>query len=256
MSKIISILNLKGGVGKSISAINIAYILSADHGQRVLLVDNDKQGNTSKFYGAYDPYDRGISDALTVRGYQIRAAIKSTQYERLDVLPANMNLVRANQEILLDVSRAQQTRMRDALAQVAEKYDYIIVDNAPDFGMNVINAIVASNDVMIPIMIDQFAFDGIELILGEIEKLRDFNPGIRIAGGFVTRLQKNNANESGVRYLHMKPLIPMFDTMIRASVSVVESTFKRVPLPLHAKNSLPAKDYRALVSEYLEACMQ
>ena len=109
--RVICIINLKGGVAKTISAINIAYELAERHGMRVLLIDNDKQGNTSKFFRVHSYDAPSVADVLTVKGYNIRDAILPTDHYRLRILPANMNLLRADKEILLDISRPQQTRL-------------------------------------------------------------------------------------------------------------------------------------------------
>ena len=249
--KAISIINLKGGVGKTISAINFAHVLAEVHGARVLLVDNDKQGNTSKFFGLHDYEATSISDVLTVKGFRTAEAIRKTQYERLSVIPANMALLRANKEILLDCSRPQQTRLRKALKEVEADYDYVVIDNAPDLNMSVINALVASHDVLIPIKVDSFAFDGVAQIMEQVEEIKEFNPDIRIAGGFVTMWQRNNVNAQGKAYLEDVDGLPMFDTIIRKTVAVDETTFAGVPILDYNKRSTAARDYVSLVDEYL-----
>lgn len=248
--KIISIINLKGGVAKTVSAINIAHILVAMHEKRVLLIDNDKQGNTSKFFGLYDPESDGLSELLTVRGLDVDNVIRKTAYEGLDIITANMNLLRANKEILMDVSLPQQTRLRKKLEQVKERYDYVIIDNAPDLNMTVVNALVASNDVLIPIKIDQFSFDGLEQILEQIEDVSEFNRDIRFAGCFVTMYQRSSVNTQGVELLEQQGY-PVFATRIRKTVKVDEMTFTGKPLLDYAKRSTACVDYVALLNEYL-----
>ncbi|WP_235616979.1 ParA family protein [Lysinibacillus mangiferihumi] len=252
--KTISIINLKGGVSKTVSAINIAYTLVKLHGKRVLLIDNDKQGNTSKFFGLYDPESKcGLSELLTVKEIVVDNVIQQTSYEGLDIITANMNLLRANKEILMDVSRPQQTRLRKKLVSVKERYDYVIIDNAPDINMTVVNALVASDDVLVPIKIDQFSFDGLEQILEQIEDVSEFNSDIRFAGCFVTMYQRNNVNQQGAELLE-KQGYPMFSTRIRKTVKVDEMTFVGKPLLEYAKRSTACVDYVALVKEYLGLC--
>lgn len=248
--KIISIINLKGGVAKTVSAINIAHILVSMHEKRVLLIDNDKQGNTSKFFGLYDPVSDGLSELLTVRGLDVDNVIRKTAYEGLDIITANMNLLRANKEILMDVSLPQQTRLRKKLEQVKDRYDYVIIDNAPDLNMTVVNALVASNDVLIPIKIDQFSFDGLEQILEQIEDVSEFNRDIRFAGCFVTMYQRSSVNTQGAELLEQQGY-PVFATRIRKTVKVDEMTFTGKPLLDYAKRSTACVDYVALVNEYL-----
>lgn len=249
--KTISIINLKGGVAKTVSAINIAYTLVAMHGKRVLLIDNDKQGNTSKFFGLYDPEWEGLAELLTDKKMEVDNVIRKTAYEGLDVITANMNLLRANKEILMDVSRPQQTRLSKKLESVKERYDYVIIDNAPDINMTVVNALVASDDVLVPIKVDQFAFDGLEQILEQIDHVSEFNSDIHFAGCFVTMYQRNNVNQQGAELLEQQGY-PMFSTRIRKTVKVDEMTFTGKPLLEYAKRSTACVDYEALVKEYLK----
>lgn len=118
--KIISIINLKGGVAKTLTADNMAHVLAVFHKKRVLLVDNDKQGNTSKAFGVHSYDDKSLSDVLTARRLDVREVIKKTRFENIDVLPANMTLIRANMEVLMDTTRPQQTRLRAALDPVKQ----------------------------------------------------------------------------------------------------------------------------------------
>jgi len=254
--KVLCIINLKGGVAKTISAVNISHILATKHGKRVLLIDNDKQGNTSKFFKMHDYADPSLADVLTSKDpSMLQKTIKHTEYDTLHVLPANMNLLRADKEILLDVSRPQQTRLKKAL-QTMERggnaYDYVVIDCAPDLNMSVINAFVAAGDVLIPIKVDRFAFDGLDQLQEQIKETREFNPTLCIAGGFITMYTRNNVNIQGKQYLEQSAGIPMFKTVIRKTVKVDETTFAGVPLLRYARNSTAARDYDALVSEYLQ----
>lgn len=249
--KIISIINLKGGVGKTISAINIAYTLLAVHNKRVLLIDNDKQGNTSKFFNMHNYEDAGVAELMTEKGLDIRKIIKNTEYEGLDLITANMNLLRANKEVLLDASRPQQIRLKKYLKEIEEEYDYCVIDNAPDVNMSVINALVASNDVLVPIKVDKFAFDGLDQLVEQIEDIQEFNEELRFRGCFITMYQKNNINIQGKEWLKESTDYPVFKTYIRKTVKIDETTFIGKPILAYAKTSTAAKDYESLVSEYL-----
>ena len=235
--KTISIINLKGGVAKTLTADSMAHVLATLHNKRVLLVDNDKQGNTSKAFGVHSYDDKSISDVLTARRLDPREVIKKTRFENIDVMPANMTLIRANMEVLMDSTRPQQTRLRSALNAIAEEnfYDFCIIDNAPDINISTINALVASDDVIIPIKIDKYAFDGLEELKEQIEDTRDdLNPRLRLAGCLITR-----------------PEYPVFDTRIRYSDKVTESTFSEIPIVEYSRRSGTAMDYIAFVREYL-----
>ncbi len=251
--KTISIINLKGGVAKTISSINIAYTLVKNHGKKVLLIDNDKQGNTSKFFGVHGYDDAGMAELLTERGLDVKSVIKNTAYDNLDIISANMNLLRADKEILLDVSRPQQTRLNKALSSLRDEYDYFIIDNAPDINMSVINALVASDDVLVPIKVDKFAFDGLEQLVEQIEDVREFNEDIVFRGCFITMYQRTGVNMQGSEYLASSTPYPLFNTMIRKTVKVDETTFAGKPL-LDYRKSTAGEDYENLVNEYLKMC--
>lgn len=251
--KTVSIINLKGGVAKTISAVNIAHILAVVHGFRVLLVDNDKQGNASKMFGLHSYDAPGIAEIMTERHPSLDEIIAPTAYPNLDVIPANMNLLRANLQVLLDSSRPQQTRIRSALKGVADRYDYCIIDNAPDINISTINALVASDDVMIPVKIDKFAFDGLAELKEQIDNTREeLNPDISLKGCFVTCYQRNEVNNQGEEWLHNQKDFPLFRTHIRKTEKVDESTFAAAPIIEYSRRCGAAIDYIDLVSEYLE----
>ena len=183
--KTICIINLKGGVAKTISAANIAHIIATVHGKRVLLIDCDKQGNISKMFGIHGYNAPTIAELLTDRDASIHEIISPSKYPNLDIITANMTLLRANMQILLDTTRPQQTRLRTALAigEIEHVYDYCVIDCAPDLNMSTINALVACDDVLIPIKIDKFAFDGLAELIEQINNTRtDLNPGLHLRG--------------------------------------------------------------------------
>ena len=251
--KTISIINLKGGVAKTISAANIAHILATVHGKRVLLIDNDKQGNISKMFGLHGYDNPTIADLLTQRAANMHEIIAPSQYPTLDIITANMTLLKANLQVMLDTSRPQQTRLKTALKAVEGDYDYCIIDCAPDLNISTINALVASDDVLIPIKIDKFAFDGLAELKEQIDNTReDLNQALVLRGCFVTSYQNNDVNRQGEAWLREQPDYPLFNTHIRRTEKVDESTFARTPIVEYSRRCGAARDYLALVSEYLE----
>ena len=251
--KIISIINLKGGVAKTLTADNMAHVLAVYHKKRVLLIDNDKQGNTSKMFGVHSYDDKSISDVLTARRLDIHEAIKKTRFESIDVLPANMTLIRANLEVMMDSTRPQQTRLRAALDPIAGEYDYCLIDNAPDINISTINALVASDDVIIPIKIDKFAFDGLAELKEQIENTQeDLNPALRLRGCLVTSYQRNDVNAQGEEWLRTQRDFPVFATHIRRTEKVDDSTFAAAPIIEYSRRCGAAADYLQFVREYLQ----
>lgn len=252
--KIISIINLKGGVAKTISSVNIAHILAAVHGYKVLLVDNDKQGNASKIMNRHGYEAAGVAEVMTDRSIDTAAIIQRTDYEGLDIITANMNLLTANLTVMLDQSRPQQTRFRKALQQVAGQYDYCIIDNAPDINISTINALVASDDVLVPITIDDFSLDGLAELKEQIDNTReDLNTGLCFRGCFITQYDRTNeADQQGEEYLKALNEYTVFDTHIRRTAKMKACTFERKPILVYSSRCGAAQDYKAFVKEYLE----
>lgn len=250
--KTLSVINLKGGVAKTISSVNMAHILATVHNYKVLLIDNDKQGNASKMFDMHSYKHKGTEELMVGRNMNVEEIIRKTKYENLDIITANMNLLKANLEVLLDQSRAQQTRFKKVLEQVEEVYDYCIIDNAPDINISTINALVASDDVLIPVKIDDFAFDGLSEIKEQIVNVKeDFNPSLNLKGCFITQFMRNDVNMQGEQYLNQQDEYPVFETHIRKTEKVDESTFAKMPIINYSSRCGAAKDYLKLVEEYL-----
>ncbi len=163
-----------------------------------------------------------------------------------------MNLLTANQRLLIETSQSRSTRLRDALQSVQADYDYCIIDNAPDLNMSVVNALIATDDVIVPIKIDRFAFDGLKQLNEQIEDVRGLNPKISLIGCLVTMFQQSSINNQGEQHLHDNTSYPIFSTHIRKTVKVDESTFTHMPLLLHSKKCTATIDYINFVNEYLQ----
>lgn len=250
---IISIISLKGGVAKTTTAVNMAYILAAVHKKRVLVVDNDKQGNASKTFKRYDTGDRDtVARMMLERSPDPTGIIRKTDYEGIDIITANMDLLEANLRTVVDTGRQQQTRFKKALAPVAGNYDYCIIDNAPDINMSIINALVASDDVIIPVFMDQYSFDGLDILSEQIGQIReDFNENLRIAGCLVTQYQNNDVNNQGIAFLKARGIKVFSQRIRRTERKVNESTIARLPLALYSSRCGAAQDYKKFVVEYL-----
>lgn len=252
--RVLSVINLKGGVAKTISSISIAYILAEVYHFRVLLVDNDKQGDASRGLNRRSEERKGIEEIMTARKPDMGQLVQHTDFPNLDIVTANMKLLKANLEVLLDQSRPQQTRLEKALAAVAGQYDFCVIDNAPDINISTINALVASDDVIVPLEVDDNTTEGLAELVEQIESTReDLNPGLTFRGCFITKYDRyNEAHVQGAEKLKTDGAYPMFDTKIRVSKKVSESTFARLPIFLYSRRSLASMDYLKLVKEYLE----
>ena len=251
--KTLSIINLKGGVAKTISAVTMGYILAAERGYKVLLIDNDKQGNASKMLGRHSYERSGIEHIMTERLPNMAAVIQQTEYEGLDIIPANMTLIEANASVMIDQKRPQHDRIKKALARVSDRYDFCIIDNAPDINISTVNALVASDYVMIPVTIDDFALDGLQELMEQVENTReDMNTELVMLGCFTTQyIKREEADQQGDELMREMGF-PIFETRIRRTPKVKESTFAHVPVPLYSDRCAAAVDYRKLVDEFLE----
>lgn len=183
--KKVSIFNIKGGVAKTTSTANLGAVLS-QQGKKVLLIDLDPQSNLTKLFKAYSMDDLTIGDILLDKDLDINKVIKNTDFENIDILPSNVTLAFAERKILLDVSRSQQNRLSKALKNL-KGYDYCIIDCPPALNMITVNALCASDEVIVPIKIDKFALDGLEYLLDSIEEIKEeFNPNLNFKGCFIT----------------------------------------------------------------------
>ena len=160
--KVVSIINLKGGVGKTTTAAIMAESLAETYHKRVLLFDNDKQGNISRLFDLYNgDIVPGACVALKSR-VLVPGTIQKTAIPGVDLVNSNYFMELVENEIRADQESPQHDRYKAALAAVAGEYDYCIVDNPPDLGINVINAIVATDEVIIPVNLDGYSLDGLE----------------------------------------------------------------------------------------------
>ncbi len=245
--KVISIINLKGGVAKTISSVNFAHILSTIHNKKVLIVDNDKQGNTSRLFCVKDA-TKTVADIMVESCINVKTVIQKTKYENLDIIPANIDLLDANNEVINDEKRYRQTFiLKDALDQVSHEYDYCIIDNPPDINISVINALFASNDVLIPVRIDRFSLDGMQELINQINSTE----AAIFKGCFITQFSKNKSSISKLEELRNDSKYPILNTVIRRSIKVEGSTFENLPLLEYSKRCTASKDYISLVKEYL-----
>ena len=152
----------------------------------------------------------------------------------------------------MDRVRSQQNRLRKALQQVADRYDFCVVDNAPDINISVINALTAANDVLIPVEVDDNTLEGMNELLEQIQEVKEeLNPDLQNVRCFISKYQKGNpAHVQGAEIIRDR--YPTMETIIRFSGVVARSTFMRAPVALHSSRSAAAEDYELLVTEYLD----
>jgi chromosome partitioning protein len=251
MGKIISIANQKGGVGKTTTAINLAASLAA-YNQKTLLVDADPQANSTSGLG-FDPrtVEKSIYECM-VDGGDVHQYIHATNVELLDLVPSHINLVGAEVEMINLPQREE--KMRDALHQAVDEYDFIIIDCSPSLGLITVNSLVASNSVVIPVQCEYFALEGLGKLLNTIKIIQSrLNTGLTIEGILLTmydpRLRLSNQVVEEVR-THFQDLV--FKTLIPRNIKLSEAPSFGVPSLVHDADSKGSISYLNLATEILE----
>ena len=251
---IIAMTNQKGGVGKTTTTINLGAAL-AETGRKVLLVDFDPQGSASVGLGV-NPHtlDTSIYNLLLGRDVDIDDVILNNNVDGLDLLPANIDLSAAEVQLVSEVAREQT--LRRVLRPVKNRYDVIIIDCAPSLGLLTVNALTASDQVLIPLECEFFALRGVALLTDTIAKVTErLNPDLEILGIVGTMYDG--------RTLHSREVLErvveafgekVFHTVIKRTVKFPETTVAGEPITTYASSSPGAAAYRSLAREVLARC--
>lgn len=237
-----AILNLKGGVGKTVTSINLSAILASEHQKRVLLIDADSQCNTSEFFGALPAIDT-LYDVL--KGRQFWQAY-DTGIGQLSLLPASDDLMD------LDLASLKGGKVSvGALAAMKKdaEWDHVLIDCPPAFSAASAAALLAADDVIIPIKLDAFSLRGMANLMRQIASMKKLNPKLKVAGVLPTMYYTSKHMIEAMDILRQSKL-PVFDP-IRRSPKVDDMTFAQEPLCIYSPRSAAGADYRRFANEFL-----
>ncbi len=251
MGRVISVANQKGGVGKTTTTINLGASLAYE-GKKVLLIDSDAQGNSTSGLGiskgdiTEDIYDVLINDA------PISEVLVPSSRENMDVVPASIQL--AGAEVELSNMDHRETRLKKAIEEVKDQYDYILIDCPPSLGHLTINAFTASDSVLIPVQCEYYALEGLSQLLNTIRLVqKHFNTDLKIEGVLLTMLDRRTnlgyeVVEEVKKYFHEK----VYDTIIPRNVRLSEAPSYGLSIIDYDKSSIGAQKYEELAKEVLE----
>lgn len=250
--KTIAVMSPKGGIGKTTTSDSIAYILGEEQGKKVLVIEGDQQGDTSETFGCYEPEGIGMSELIenhvNVGGrFKTTDLIRATEFSHIDIIPANGYLMQTDMNLLMKSEDEQIHRLRNALQEVNEVYDYCICDCGRLFDMVVINILVAADAVIVPVKVGGYEVKALQSIS---EQIGDINQEIKIKA-ILTMRQKNKTSLEFEDWLKDASGYDVFVTPVRRSVIAERATIAMQPLPKFSPRCITSQDYRNIVHELM-----
>lgn len=244
-TKIIAIANHKGGVGKTTVTASVGSIL-ARKGYRVLVIDFDFQANLTTCLLKEPPTDPQFYMALTEKADALPVVHVS---DNLDLVPATEELAAAELEMVNRMMR--EFILKKLLEPVEKDYDFILIDCPPGLGIPVINAFVASNEIIVPLFPEKLSMKGLEMVIKNVNRVQSFNPQTHISGILIARWEKSRHAEAIEERLRQNYGEYVYDTKIRKNIRIVEATAVSCNIVDYDPKSNSAQDYQAFVDELL-----
>lgn len=248
LSKIISIANQKGGVGKTTTSVNLSACL-AHIGKKVLLIDTDPQGNATSGVGVNKGDVHQCIYDILIDDVEINDVILPTKIENLDIIPATISLAGAEIELVSTISR--EVRMKHAIQEVKDIYDYIIIDCPPSLGLLTINALTASDAILIPVQCEYYALEGLSQLLSTIRLVqKHLNENLMIDGVLLTMFDaRTNLGIQVIEEVKKYFQDKVYKTIIPRNVRLSEAPSHGEPIIIYDSRSRGAEVYLELAKE-------
>lgn len=253
--RIIAVVNQKGGVGKTTTAVNLAACLALD-GQQVLLLDCDPQANTTGGLGVPRERDgeppRFTTYDLLIGNADLQATTLGTSVAGLSLVPGSKNLIGANVELVSQPRR--EFRMRDLLQPARSQYDYLLLDCPPALDLLTLNALVAADGLLVPVQAEYYALEGIAELMSTLDRVSQaFNPDLTLEGVVLTMYDdRTNLSQQVTQTLRAFFGEKLFQTTIPRNIRLAEAPSHGLPVALYDARSRGAEAYQELARELLE----
>ena len=250
MTKIVSLANQKGGVGKTTTAINLSASVAACE-RRVLLIDLDPQANATSGVGIDKNGEKSMYPVLT-DGMNIREVIRQTELPNFFIAPSSVDLVAAELELSDAIGR--EFHLRRAIQEVAKEYDYVLIDSPPSLGLLTINGLTAANSVLVPMQCEYFAIEGVAQLVNTIERVRDLlNPGLEIEGIALTMYdERMNLAKQVAEEVRSHFAEKVYQAVIPRNVRLGEAPSFGKPIILYDIRSRGSEAYINLAKEFIQ----